>query len=44
MKIQLINKDNGGEVIHEYYGDKSSVNFIPNNDNSIFKKLNSNYK
>ena len=37
-------KDNGGEVIHEYYGDKSSVNFIPNNDNSIFKKLNSNYK
>ena len=39
-----IDKDNGGDVIHEYYGDKSSVNFLPNNDNTIFKKLNQKYQ
>ena len=33
------NKDNGGEIIHEYYGDKSSMNLFQKSD-SIFKKLN----
>ena len=37
-----INKDNGGEIIHEYYGDKSSSNLFQKND-SIFKKLNNKY-
>ena len=37
-----INKDNGGEIIHEYYGDKSSSNLFQKND-SLFKKLNNKY-
>ena len=36
------NKDNGGEIIHEYYGDKSSMNLFQKSD-SIFKKLNNKY-
>ena len=36
------NKDNGGEMIHEYYGDKSSMNLFQKSD-SIFKKLNNKY-
>ena len=37
-------ENNGGEVINEYYGDKSSLNFMQDNDNnSVFKKLNQRY-
>ena len=36
------NKDNGGEIMHEYYGDKSSMNLFQKSD-SIFKKLNNKY-
>ena len=36
--------DNGGDVINEFYGDKSSLNFMQNNDNNcILKKLNQRY-
>jgi hypothetical protein len=42
-----INKDygkgNGGDLIHEYYGDKSSSNFIQKNEDTVFKKLNQKY-
>ena len=38
-----LGKDNGGEIIHEYYGDKSSNNLIINNDKTIFQKLNKKY-
>ena len=37
------NKDNGGDIMREYYGDNSTINFIQNNE-SIFKKLNKKYK
>jgi hypothetical protein len=38
------NVDNGGDVINEFYGDKSSLNFMQNNDNnSVLKKLNKRY-
>jgi hypothetical protein len=36
--------NNGGEVINEFYGDKSSLNFMQNNDNNcVLKKLNQRY-
>ena len=36
--------DNGGDVINEFYGDKSSLNFMQNNDNNcVLKKLNQRY-
>ena len=34
---------NGGEIMPEYYGDKSSIKFINNDENTIFKKLNKKY-
>jgi len=34
------NGDNGGEIMNEYFGDKSSFNFIQDKDNNVFKKLN----
>lgn len=34
------NEDNGGEIMNEFYGDKSSFNFIQDKDNDVFKKLN----
>ena len=36
------NKDNGGEIMQEYYCDKSSVNFIKTDD-SVLNKLNKDY-
>ena len=42
-----INKDNGkgngGDLIQEYYGDKSSNNFLQKNEDTVFKKLNQKY-
>ena len=36
--------DNGGDAINEIYGDKSSLNFMQNNDNNcVLKKLNQRY-
>ena len=36
--------DNGGDAINEFYGDKSSLNFMQNNDNNcVLKKLNQRY-
>jgi hypothetical protein len=37
-----VNKDNGGEIMQEYYCDKSSVNFIKTDD-SVLNKLNKDY-
>jgi hypothetical protein len=34
------NEDNGGEIMNEFYGDKSSFDFIQDKDNDVFKKLN----
>ena len=34
------NADKGGEILHEFFGDKSSFNFIQDKDNNVFKKLN----
>ena len=34
------NEDNGGEIMNEFYGDKSSFNFIQDKENDVFKKLN----
>ena len=34
------NDDKGGEVLHEYYDDKSSFKFIQDKDSNVFKKLN----
>jgi hypothetical protein len=34
------NEDNGGEIMNEYYGDKSSFNFIQDKEDDVFKKLN----
>ena len=34
---------NGGDLIREYYGDKSSNNFIQKNEDTVFKKLNQKY-
>ena len=36
------NKDNGGEILQEYYCDKSSVNFVKTDD-SVLNKLNKDY-
>ena len=37
-------KNNGGDIMHEYYGDKSSVHLFQNNDSGdIFQKLNKKY-
>ena len=34
------NADRGGEILHDFFGDKSSFNFIQDKDNNVFKKLN----
>ena len=39
---EKFNKDNGGEIMQEYYCDKSSVNFIKTDD-SVLNKLNKDY-
>ena len=36
------NKYNGGEIMHEYYQDNSTINFMQNKDD-VFKKLNQKY-
>lgn len=39
---EKFNKDNGGEIMQEYYCDKSSINFIKTDD-SVLNKLNKDY-
>ena len=34
---------NGGEIMNEFFADKSSFNFIQDKDNNVFKKLNKKY-
>ena len=41
-EISINEEDNGGEILHEYYYDKSSVNFIKTDD-SVLNKLNKDF-